>query len=504
MQPLTDRMPLLPLCQTQGQGQSRSRSHTGEGYAITQWLLCQPVIAMSPPYDQTDTSPNNQSTGPLPGQVIQGHGGLYESPSLDLAPKAAQESSGTQEDSTLLSATSDSIHRGFDINPLLVDQEQAYLSPVFNDVITDNSSVLLRDHGSPLWPTMDMIDPMLENHVFHQQNQTFDPWPPQGQSPGLTLPLLQHSSSSRSTGPSVSTPTTSIDNDDLDADAGTRRTPHTNARPVAPFSTTIEFAQTSQQPPQPVQSSTRSKRSHNILPISTTAPDPSNPTTSNSAISPSLLEQPRTQSLPGDAAAAASPSPLPRTSASSSPRKSSNPTRKVRNRAAASRCRARNSDKEKNLEEEERAARARNEALRRSVTLLREEMLTLRTEVLQQATCDCALLKGYLATKAEQIVKEDHEFGCVLMKARAEAQAQEDEGVHDDEDDEVEDDAGIEDKGKRKQGVARRRKSVVEKGEGRTPRRVTAEDGLTEIGAWGTENVPLVIDFSRSGPGQTK
>lgn len=131
-------------------------------------------------------------------------------------------------------------------------------------------------------------------------------------------------------------------------------------------------------------------------------------------------------------------------------------------------------------------------------------MLTLRDEVLQQATCDCALLKGYLAKKAEEIVRDDHEFGCAITRARAQAQAQEDEGSHDDEEEELDDARGDQDGGKKKQRVSRRRMSMVENMEGGSIKRVTAEDGLTGMGAWGTEKVPLVVDFSRSGPEQLK
>ncbi|KAK3349156.1 hypothetical protein B0T25DRAFT_236452 [Lasiosphaeria hispida] len=96
----------------------------------------------------------------------------------------------------------------------------------------------------------------------------------------------------------------------------------------------------------------------------------------------------------------------------SSPSSSGNPIAKPkvnaqeRNRKASS-ARHRNKTQvaSDELEGEEREARTQNESLRACAHHLRNEVLELRSQVLQQASCGCPMIEGYISTQSQRVAR---------------------------------------------------------------------------------------------------
>jgi len=57
------------------------------------------------------------------------------------------------------------------------------------------------------------------------------------------------------------------------------------------------------------------------------------------------------------------------------------------------------------LEMAEQEAGMQNQALRAYADQLRQEVFQLKNELLQQSTCECPLIRGYLAQEAERVFK---------------------------------------------------------------------------------------------------
>ncbi|KAK0707944.1 hypothetical protein B0H67DRAFT_588954 [Lasiosphaeris hirsuta] len=89
-----------------------------------------------------------------------------------------------------------------------------------------------------------------------------------------------------------------------------------------------------------------------------------------------------------------------------------------RNRKASSaRHRNKTQAASDDLEGEEREARTQNQSLRACAHHLRNEVIELRNRVLQQATCGCPLIEGYISTEAHRVAHSmtrdggGHSFG---------------------------------------------------------------------------------------------
>ncbi|KAM5350320.1 hypothetical protein ACJ41O_006825 [Fusarium nematophilum] len=75
-----------------------------------------------------------------------------------------------------------------------------------------------------------------------------------------------------------------------------------------------------------------------------------------------------------------------------------------RNRLAAERCRRRKQDEARALAAKEEALGSQNRHLFSCYHMLKEEVLRLRTEVLQHTNCDCVLIREYIAREAQRTV----------------------------------------------------------------------------------------------------
>jgi hypothetical protein len=99
-------------------------------------------------------------------------------------------------------------------------------------------------------------------------------------------------------------------------------------------------------------------------------------------------------------------------------------------RQAAQKCRERKKDYVRNLENLASEATTRNEALKETVTKLREEVLSLKDEVLRHAGCGVWSIDEYIAQCAGQILKREGPKGTFASMSvlpamqRSEAQSQ--------------------------------------------------------------------------------
>ncbi|KAI8648709.1 BZIP domain-containing protein [Fusarium keratoplasticum] len=75
-----------------------------------------------------------------------------------------------------------------------------------------------------------------------------------------------------------------------------------------------------------------------------------------------------------------------------------------RNRLAAERCRHRKRDEAQALAAKEEALESQSRHLFSCFHMLKEEVLRLRTELLQHTNCDCVLIREYIAREAQRTV----------------------------------------------------------------------------------------------------
>ncbi|KAM5344581.1 hypothetical protein ACJ41O_006663 [Fusarium nematophilum] len=75
-----------------------------------------------------------------------------------------------------------------------------------------------------------------------------------------------------------------------------------------------------------------------------------------------------------------------------------------RNRLAAERCRRRKQDKARALAAKEEALESQNRHLFSCYHMLKEEVLRLRTQLLQHTNCDCVLIREYIEREAQRAV----------------------------------------------------------------------------------------------------
>ncbi|KAJ0365756.1 hypothetical protein COL26b_011939 [Colletotrichum chrysophilum] len=73
---------------------------------------------------------------------------------------------------------------------------------------------------------------------------------------------------------------------------------------------------------------------------------------------------------------------------------------RVKNRAAAKRCREKTKQYELDLAAKEQEVTQERIYLDAYVTALRNEVLSLKDQILQHGDCDCDVIQGYIATAA--------------------------------------------------------------------------------------------------------
>lgn len=74
-----------------------------------------------------------------------------------------------------------------------------------------------------------------------------------------------------------------------------------------------------------------------------------------------------------------------------------------RNRVAASKCRQKKKAWMADLEMEAREAQARSKQLKHCVSMFREEILQLKTELLKHNSCECTPIRQYLTSEANKL-----------------------------------------------------------------------------------------------------
>ncbi|WYZ39172.1 hypothetical protein EsH8_III_001086 [Colletotrichum jinshuiense] len=78
-------------------------------------------------------------------------------------------------------------------------------------------------------------------------------------------------------------------------------------------------------------------------------------------------------------------------------------TYRVKNRAAAKRCREKTKQYEVDLAAKERQVTQERMYLDSCVTALKNEVLTLKNQILQHGDCDCEIIQGYIARTANSV-----------------------------------------------------------------------------------------------------
>jgi len=75
-----------------------------------------------------------------------------------------------------------------------------------------------------------------------------------------------------------------------------------------------------------------------------------------------------------------------------------------RNRIAAVKCRLKKKIQVSRLAEDERKAEEENAYLSSQVSELKEEVLSLKSEILRHAQCDCPLIDAYISNQASHVL----------------------------------------------------------------------------------------------------
>ncbi|EXF86143.1 hypothetical protein CFIO01_09920 [Colletotrichum fioriniae PJ7] len=87
----------------------------------------------------------------------------------------------------------------------------------------------------------------------------------------------------------------------------------------------------------------------------------------------------------------------------SSPRPEGKKTYRVKNRAAAKRCREKTKQHELDLAAEEQRVTQQRMYLDACVAALKNEVLVLRSQILEHGDCDCEIIRGYIARTANNV-----------------------------------------------------------------------------------------------------
>ncbi|KAK1701273.1 hypothetical protein BDP55DRAFT_15684 [Colletotrichum godetiae] len=87
----------------------------------------------------------------------------------------------------------------------------------------------------------------------------------------------------------------------------------------------------------------------------------------------------------------------------SSPRPEGKKTYRVKNRAAAKRCREKTKQHELDLTAQEKQVTQERMYLDAYVAALKNEILVLRSQILEHGDCDCEIIRGYIARTANNI-----------------------------------------------------------------------------------------------------
>ncbi|GKT50714.1 basic leucine zipper (bZIP) transcription factor atfB [Colletotrichum spaethianum] len=84
-------------------------------------------------------------------------------------------------------------------------------------------------------------------------------------------------------------------------------------------------------------------------------------------------------------------------------------TYRVKNRAAAKRCREKTKQYEIDLANKEKQVTQERMYLDACVTALKNEVLTLKNQILQHGSCDCEMIQGYIARTASTVSVAGHD-----------------------------------------------------------------------------------------------
>ncbi|KAK1731575.1 uncharacterized protein BDZ83DRAFT_746507 [Colletotrichum acutatum] len=87
----------------------------------------------------------------------------------------------------------------------------------------------------------------------------------------------------------------------------------------------------------------------------------------------------------------------------SSPRPEGKKTYRVKNRAAAKRCREKTKQHELDLAAQEQRVTQERMYLDACVAALKNEVLVLRSQILEHGDCDCEMIRGYIARTASNV-----------------------------------------------------------------------------------------------------
>ncbi|KAF4780348.1 hypothetical protein HER10_EVM0011179 [Colletotrichum scovillei] len=87
----------------------------------------------------------------------------------------------------------------------------------------------------------------------------------------------------------------------------------------------------------------------------------------------------------------------------SSPRPEGKKTYRVKNRAAAKRCREKTKQHELDLAAQEQRVTQERMYLDACVSALKNEVLVLRSQILEHGDCDCEMIRGYIARTANNV-----------------------------------------------------------------------------------------------------
>ncbi|KAK6224919.1 bZIP transcription factor [Colletotrichum tabaci] len=89
-------------------------------------------------------------------------------------------------------------------------------------------------------------------------------------------------------------------------------------------------------------------------------------------------------------------------------------TYRVKNRAAAKRCREKTKQYEMDLSNKEKQVTQERLYLDACVAALKNEVLTLRNQILEHGSCDCEMIQGYIARTASSVGHTGHRVPAML------------------------------------------------------------------------------------------
>ncbi|GKT62352.1 basic region leucine zipper [Colletotrichum tofieldiae] len=92
-------------------------------------------------------------------------------------------------------------------------------------------------------------------------------------------------------------------------------------------------------------------------------------------------------------------------------------TYRVKNRAAAKRCREKTKQYEVDLANKEKQVTQERIYLDACVTALKNEVLTLKNQILQHGSCDCEMIQGYIARTASTVSVAGHRVSAMPRRS---------------------------------------------------------------------------------------